>query len=418
MIKKVKTEQLRVGVFIDDLNFSNSKGKVFLSKTLIQSEKTIQIILAWGVDEVFIDTEKGLDVKPGKSAIDIRQRIDRALRQTAVGSRPQAPNVPLREELAIAATIKQEALQTVQRAMDVVAQGKQLDSASVFGLVEKMEQSIARNRDALPLLLRIRTKDEYTLMHSISVGSLVLAFCNFCGLAYETTINLAIGALFHDVGKTQIPLHILNKPGKLTPQEMDIIKKHADFSAEVMAHAQDLPFEAFDIALHHHERHDGSGYPHGLKGDAIGFAAKVTAICDVYDAITSERCYKTGMGKLAGLKKLYELSASHFDQELTYTFIKMIGVYPIGTCVRLDNHLIGVVSGSTDNVLQPMVRLFYNDKTGKPIKIEELDLTKVRVNIAGYEAPTRWDADKLKLFKSLQTALNPLKQAARAGETL
>lgn len=418
MIKKVKARQLRVGVFIDDLDFRNSKGKVFLSKTLIQSEKTIQIILAWGVDEVFIDTEKGLDIKPGQSAIETRQRIDRDLRQTAVRSSPQAPVVPLREELAIAQTIKKEAYHTVQRAMDVIAQGKQLDTGDVFRLVEKMSQSVNRNRDALPLLMRIRSKDEYTLMHSISVGSLVLTFCNFCGLAYETTINMAVGALLHDVGKTQIPLQILNKPGRLTPQEMDIIKKHADFSADVMAHSKDLPIEAFDIALHHHERHDGSGYPHGLNGDTIGFAAKVAAICDVYDAMTSERCYKKAMGKLAGLKKLYELSASHFDQELTYKFIEMIGVYPIGTCVRLDNDLIGIVSGSTDNVLQPIVRLFYDDQIGKPIKIEELDLTKVRINIAGYETPASWDADKLKVYKSLQTALNPLTQTASAGGRL
>ncbi len=414
MIKKVKTDQLRVGVFIDDLNFSNAKGKVFLSKTLIQTEKTIQIMRVWGIDEVFIDTEKGLDIKPAQSAIETRKKIDRDLLQAALMSSPQTPVVPIGEELAIAQTIKVEALNTMQRTMDVIAQGKELDNDSVFGLIEKMANSVTRNRDALPLLMRIRSKDQYTLTHSISVGSLVLAFCNFCGLAYEVTINMAVGALLHDVGKTRIPLHILNKPGKLTQQEMDIIKKHADFSADVMAYSKELPFEAFDIALHHHERHDGSGYPHGLKGDAIGFAAKLTAICDVFDAITSDRCYKTGVSELAGLKTLYELSDSHFEKELAYKFIKMIGVYPIGTCVRLDNDLIGVVTGSTNNVQQPMVRLFYDDKKRKPIKSEELDLTKVGVNIASYEDLESWDADMLKLYKSLKTALNPLKQTGSA----
>lgn len=417
MIKKVKTDQLRVGVFIDDLNFSNVQGKVFLGKTLVQSEKTIQIIRAWGVNEVFIDTEKGLDIKPGQSAIETRQRIDRGLLQAALVSKPQAPLVPLREELAIAKTIKAEALNTMQRVMDVIAQGKELDSDSVFELVEKMTSSITRNRDALPLLMRLRSKDEYTLMHSISVGSLVMAFCNFCGLAHETTTKMTVGALLHDVGKLQLPLHILNKPGKLNLQEMDIVKKHTIFSADVMALSKDLPFEAFDVGLHHHERYDGSGYPHGLKGDAIGFAAKTAAICDVFDAITSERCYKTGISELAGLKTLYNLSDSHFEKDLTYKFIKMIGVYPIGTCVRLDNNLIGIVTGSTDNLLQPMVRVFYDEKTSKPINIEELDLTKVGLNIVGYENPAKWDADKLKLYKSLKTALNPLKQTVTAVGT-
>lgn len=418
MIKKVKTDQLRIGVFIDDLNFTNGEGKVFLGKTLVQSEKTIQIIRAWGVDEVFIDTEKGLDIKPGQSAIETRQRIDHGLLQTVLVSSPQAPPVSLNEELVIARTIKAEALNTMQRVIDVIAQGKEIDIDSVFELVEKMTSSITRNRDALPLLLRLRSKDEYTLMHSISVGSLVMAFCNFCGLAHDTATNMAVGALLHDVGKLQLPLHILNKPGRLNPQEMDIVKKHTIFSADVMAFSKDLPFEAFDVGLHHHERNDGSGYPHGLKGDAIGFAAKITAICDVFDAITSDRCYKTGISELAGLKTLYNLSASHFEKNLTYKFIKMIGVYPIGTCVRLDNDQIGVVTGSTDNLLQPMVRLFYDEKTRKPINHEELDLTKVGLNITGYEDPANWDADKLKLYNSLKIALNPLKQTATAVTTI
>jgi putative nucleotidyltransferase with HDIG domain len=328
----------------------------------------------------------------------------------ALTSRPKAPTTPLGEELTIARSIKEDAINTMQRALRGIQDGKHVDIGDAYQLIEKMERSVTRNRDALLLLTRIRKKDEYTLMHSISVSSLVLAFCNSCGLAYDTTLNMAMGALFHDIGKTRIPLSILNKPGKLNPQEMDIIKRHTEHSAQVLSHTKDLPFEAFDISLHHHERHDGSGYPHGLKGDAIGFGSKVAALCDVFDAITSERCYKTGIDRVTGLRKIYEWSGTHFDKELAYKFISFLGVYPVGTCVRLENDMIGVVTGSTENVLQPVVRLFYNDKKKSAMKVIEVDLSREGINVANYESPTNWDADIISVYTKLQSTLNPLQQ--------
>lgn len=246
-------------------------------------------------------------------------------------------------------------------------------------------------------------------------SSLVLAFCNFCGLAYDTTINMAMGALFHDIGKTQIPISILNKPGRLEPRELAIIKRHTEHSAEVLGNAKDLPFEAFDIALHHHERFDGSGYPHGFKGDDIGFSSRVASICDVFDAITSKRCYKSALDRVAGLRLIYKSSENHFDKELAYKFISFVGVYPFGTCVRLENDLVGVVTGSTDNVLQPVVRLFYNNKTQTAMQVREVDLCKAGINVANYESPAQWDAEKLGIYKKLKSYLNPVQHLGKLG---
>ncbi len=257
------------------------------------------------------------------------------------------------------------------------------------------------------MLARIRKKDEYTLIHSISVTSLVLAFCNCSGVDYETTINMATGALLHDIGKLQIPSKILNKPGRLDPEEFVLMKKHSEYSAKLLEGTKGLPAEAFDIALHHHERFDGTGYPDGLTGDAISFAAKIVSICDVYDAITSVRCYKRGLDRVEGLRKLYEWSSFHFDKEQAYKFISCIGVYPIGTCVELENGLSGVVVASTEKVLQPVVRVFFNNTKKTPIRVREIDLSTDEMNIASYDLSKEWNNEKIQVFKASSKALSP-----------
>ncbi|MFV0439052.1 MAG: HD-GYP domain-containing protein [Desulfopila sp.] len=411
MIKKVRTDQLRVGVFIDDLNCSGKiKGRVFINKCVIQSELAIEIIRAWEIQEVFIDTEKGLDIQRGEGVIERRRKTDRILRQQAINSQPKPAEVPLWEEVDMARSIKNDAGKIINQAMSAVAENKAIAIDQTYGLIEKMERSVSRNRDALLLLVRIRKKDEYTLVHSISVGALVLAFCNYCGMPYETTINMAIGALLHDIGKTRVPIDILNKPGKLTPQELEIIRRHTEYSAEAMTATKDLPFEAFDIALHHHERNNGKGYPHQLKGEAINLAPKIASICDVYDALTSTRCYKPGMSQVAALRMLYESSSDDFDQKLVYKFINMIGVYPVGTCVRLSNDLLGMVVASTENNLQPLVRVFFDDRASKGVQIRDVDLAREGVEIASYEFMESWTAEKRDLYRIVKSQLNPLHQ--------
>jgi len=408
MIKKIKIEQLRPGIFVHDFNCDWAGENVFINKALIKSEKAIEIIGSWGIKEIYIDTERGLDVKRGKTSSEVRQKTDSNLHKLALNKKATlSPSVPLKEEARMVMTIKKEAVDTMQRTMNSVQEGKHVDVESAFQLVEKMEASVTRNKDALVMLTRIRKKDEYTLMHSISVTSLVLAFCNYCGISSHTTINMATGALLHDIGKLQIPLNILNKPAKLDSKEFAIMKKHSEYSAQILADTKGLPAEAFDIALHHHERFDGTGYPNGLKGDAIDFSSKVASICDVYDAITSERCYKRGLERVEGLRKIYEWSEYHFDKELAYKFISCIGVYPIGTCVRLENQLTGIVIGSTENVLQPVVRLFFDNKTGASIQIREIDLSRADVNIISYDSPENWNSEKMQIFKQCRNLLSP-----------
>ena len=407
MIRKIHVDQLRPGIFVHDFNCKMTGENVLINQTLIKTEKAIEIIRSWGIKEVFIDTTRGLDVAHGKTVRKMPGSIDNSLHKVALKQPSVSPKIPLKEEIQLAKNIKKEAVGIIQRALNSVQEGKPLEAGYAYDLIGKMEESVTRNQDALILLTRIKKKDEYTLMHSISVGSLVLAFCKFCKIPHEMTMSLAVGALFHDVGKTKVPLSILNKPGKLSDEEFKIMKRHAEYSAKAMEKAKDLPPEAHDMAMHHHERFDGSGYPNGLKGNEIQFGSQMAAICDVYDAITSARCYKKALDSVKGLKKIYEWSDFHFNKELAFKFIRCIGVYPIGSCVKLENNLIGVVIGSTDNILQPVTRVFYDDRKKAEIPIQDLDLSRMGVNVSCYESSEKWDIDKMNIFPDIAGEANP-----------
>ncbi|BHH85944.1 HD-GYP domain-containing protein [Desulforhopalus sp. 52FAK] len=396
MICKVPISLLRVGVFVHDFNCSHNSQSFFINQTHIKSEKVIEILKSWDIKEVYIDTSRGLSPKkPPKEEVIGPDEITNIA----------APLVPLKEEIKIAQKIRQQAADVIQQSMASIHKAKIIDINSAYNVIEKMHESVKRNKDALHLLTRIRNKDEYTLMHSISVSSMLLAFCNASRIDYDSSIKMAVGALLHDIGKTQIPLTILNKPGRLNDNEFNIIKTHTEHSADILSKTKELPDEAFDIALHHHERCDGSGYPYGLRKESITTSSKLASICDVYDAITAERCYKKAIDKVTGLTKIYDMRNGHFDKKMTLKFIKFIGVYPIGAYVRLENGITGVVIDSTHHILQPIVRLFYDNNKKTLIKLRDVDLSQLNMDVFSYDMPENWEPSKKQAFAKTSKAL-------------
>lgn len=405
MIKKVKVELLEPGVFVHDFNCDMRSNNLVASQCVIRDRKIIEILDSMGIKEIYIDTDKGIDVREAIPAHQARRETDQGLQRIAAKHPASTRSIPLREELAVAKNIKKQAVTVIRNITESVREGKPLEAEDAFQLIEKMEQSVTRNRDALLLLTMIRKKDEYTMMHSISVGAYVLNFCNSYNVPQEQTLNLAIGALFHDIGKTRIPIAILNKPGLLADDEFAIMKKHAEYSAEILKNGQKLPQEAFDMGMHHHERYDGTGYPHRLQGDQIAFGSQLAAIADVYDALTSDRCYKKGIDRVDALRKLYEWSGLHFNKDLTHQFIRCIGVYPIGACVTLESGKVGIVVGSTESLVQPVVHIFYDKKKEREVSIPDLDLSLTEDQVVGYEETCKFDIRKLDAFKEVASDL-------------
>jgi putative nucleotidyltransferase with HDIG domain len=246
-----------------------------------------------------------------------------------------------------------------------------------------------------PLLKELVYKTPGTYHHSIVIGNLAETAAEAIG---ENPLLARVGAYYHDVGKIRIPVSILSRSGRLLDAEFEMLRIHPQVSFEILKNIP-FPWPVAQMAYQHHERHDGSGYPEGLKGEAISQMGKMAAICDVYDAITSDRCYHKGLAPHEALRRIFEWSKFHFDPALVQQFLRTIGIYPVGTLVMLESGRIGVVLEQSDgSLLQPTVKVFYDGKRRQYLPPAEIDLSRSLGHgggdrIVGHETPEKWGID-------------------------
>jgi putative nucleotidyltransferase with HDIG domain len=396
MIKKIKVEQLKPGVFVDDFNCGWLHHPFLTDRTMLKTDKQIQKVVKYGIRELYIDTDKGLDIDDAPTQREADQEIQSEFDQLIAPAAGPNDSRDFKAELARAKQLIGEAKITTQKFMRNVRLGKRMEINHVESTVDKMTDSILRNKDALVSLLRIKEVDEYTYVHSISVSALCISFAQGLGLDSTKIKQIGIGGLVHDIGKMKAPLEILNKPGPLSEKEFEIMKRHVKDGVSTLQQYPNLDQDCTCVTSHHHERLDGTGYPDGLKGDEISEFGQIAAIVDIYDALSSERCYKHAMPPTEALKKLLEWSQSYLNRELVEKFIAHLGIYPIGTLVRLENSLLAVVVDHGEkNLLHPVVRAVYDVK--KALRLEPFDIVlEGQINagnpygIVGCESPEKW----------------------------
>ena len=270
--------------------------------------------------------------------------------------------------------------------------GNAIDPQTTLPLVAEIATSVQCNAAALISVARLKTHDDYTYLHSVAVCALMLSLADQLGLDKDQARLAGLGGLMHDLGKAAIPLAVLNKPGKLSDTEFDLVKHHPAAGAKILRE-NGASSEVQDIALYHHEKVNGSGYPHGLTTDAISLLARMGAICDVYDAVTSERAYKKAWNPADAIRQMASWEG-HFDKKVFNTFVKAIGIYPVGSLVRLtSNRLAVVIEPGVGSLLKPKVRVFYSLRSNEPIPTQTLDLaaSNCRDSITGPEDPFRWN---------------------------
>lgn len=401
MIKKVKVEQLRPGIYIHSFNINWFKHPFLGNKKLIKDYQAIEKIRKSGVQEVLIDTTKGLDVYESRQSK--REELLRAFESDHDYMFNLAPlisiQVPIGEEIDKAREIKKEARQIIEKISRDVTLGEKIQVEEVNHVIDHILGSLSRNKDAMLSLINIRSRDEYTYMHSVNVGILVTAFCKSLGMDDDKIKRYGSGALLHDIGKTNISMQLLNKPAALSHDEYDEMRKHVEYGREILSRSNDISCETIEITYQHHERLDGSGYPLGLRGDAIGQGGRLAAIVDVYDAITAERAYSGKTSPAIALKKLYEWSHIHFDAGLVQSFIRFMGIYPVGSLVQLESGFLGiVVESGRENIMRPTVRLIYDRKHNMRIAPRDLNLSEgigEIHQIKSSEDPRKWNIDPL-----------------------
>jgi HD-GYP domain-containing protein (c-di-GMP phosphodiesterase class II) len=397
MLKKIAVADLRLGMHLHAMCGAWLDHPFWKTKFVLRDPADLQKLRASPVKEVWIDASKGLDVA-APAAPDVAPRRDArpaaAPREAAAPTAPAAP--PEREtlagELQRATALVNQSRQALSSLFSEARMGRALDAEKCLPLVDEIASSVWRNPGAIVSLARLKTHDDYTYMHSMAVCALMVSLGRQLGLDEGQAREIGLAGMLHDMGKAMMPLAVLNKPGKLTDAEFDIMKSHPLRGFELLQEGQGVGEITLDVCLHHHERPDGNGYPDKLSGAALTRVARMGAVCDVYDAITSNRPYKSGWDPAESIAKMASWSGQ-FDAEVFQAFVKSLGIYPIGSLVRMRSGKLGVVvEQSEKSLVAPKVKLFFSTRSNMPIAVELVDLAAAGCSdaIAARESNAQW----------------------------
>ncbi len=398
MLKKIRVTQLKPGMYVHDMDCGWMEHPFLTDSFKVSNDKDIERMIGHGIRELYIDPAKGFDVDDSPTQAEAESVVSRQIAAVVAPIKPVEP-VSLHEERVNARLVRDEANKIIGEMMVGVRHGKKVDTARLDPVVRRMSESILRNKDALLSLCRIKEKDNYTFLHSLSVGALLMNFTRAAQLKSGDMVLVGMGGMLHDIGKTMVPNRILNKPGALTPDELTTMQLHVQHGRNILSDARDITQTSFDVVAQHHERYDGSGYPLKLKGEEMSVYGQMASIVDVYDAMTSDRVYRMGMDPTLAVRKMFEWSRAHFDPKLIQLFVRTIGIYPVGTLVMLESKRIAIVLNQDGRDLtRPVLRVVYDADKRCYVTPQDIDLSANLGHgggdrIISHEPASKWGID-------------------------
>ena len=273
---------------------------------------------------------------------------------------------------------RREAVVLMKKVMNEYSFSQSLNVENVKIMVNKIIDELLGNKDIIYSLSQIRSVDDYTFEHSVNVCILSLITGIGMGFDSQGLMELGTGAMLHDIGKLRIPRAILKKPSQLTAGEFEEIKKHTFYGYDMLKKSGKVSLISAYIAYGHHERYDGSGYPLQLKKENIQLYARIAAVADVYDALTSDRVYRKRLKPNEVYEYITFLGANHFDPRVVQSFVKYVSIYPIGTGVLLNTGERGIVTGYKNKNMptRPIVKIIYDSGMDKQNICREIDLSE------------------------------------------
>lgn len=301
MLKKIRIDQLRLGMHLHGLCGAWLDHPLWRTRFVIREVRHLEQLRAGGVSECWIDTAKGLDIDQGpeleQATVSESPLVQTGDREAAIFTSPVRNS--LEEEGPYAEALYALGKQTVVELFDQARMGRAIDTGRAVAFVDEIAASVRRNNAALVNLVRIKSHDEYTFVHSVAVATLMVALAQRMGQDEAETRQAGLAGLLHDIGKALIPLDVLNKPGESTEAKYGLMKPHPRMGHELLLQNGGAGDAVLDVCLHHHERTDGNGYPDACSGAALSVPVRMAAVCDVYDAITPTVPTKT----VGGLRK-------------------------------------------------------------------------------------------------------------------
>lgn len=407
-IRRIEIGQLRVGMYLHAIDGPWLDHALWRTRFLIDEAGAIAKIVESGAATVQIDTARGLDLPEDPPVAAPTRAGAQHNSSTAVAQAPGVASVvegavvesapppvairrSLAEEAQEARRIIHQSRREVVRMFSEARLGQVPDIAAVTSLTDEISASVGRNHEALISLVRLKTADDYTYMHSVAVCGLMIALARELGFDGDEVRSAGVAGLLHDIGKTSIPNSILNKPGKLSDEEFATVREHPVAGHRILLQVRGIDPAALDVCLNHHEKHGGGGYPGGLMGERISLFARMGAVCDVYDAVTSERAYNKGWDPSDAIRQMAGWKG-HFDPLVFQAFVRAVGIYPVGSLVRLASGRLGVVlEQSGGSLLTPDVRVFFDMRSQQPIRPQRVSLANgSRERIVARENPVDW----------------------------
>jgi HD-GYP domain-containing protein (c-di-GMP phosphodiesterase class II) len=397
MNKKTNVTDLHIGMYVAALDRPWLETPFLFQGFIIENEADLKL-LKEQCEYVYVDEERITRQNPKftfKSGQGFARRFDKSVKhefKDIKGKHVYRDKVPVEKELNVARAIREDLEDEFKLILQRVGEGKKLDIENASKAISSMVESVLRNPDAFLWLSRLKQSDSYSYQHSIDSAVLSVSMGRHLGFSKGEMNDLAIGTLLLDVGKVKLPEGLLTKPGRLTADELREIHKHVDYSVKIMTETKGISAKAIEMAYSHHERHDGSGYPRGIKGTEIPLFGRIAAVVDCYDAMTSDRAYSKAIAPHQAIRLLYEWRNKDFQEEIVEQFIQCLGVYPTGSLVELSTGQVGVVlSQNRVRHLRPRIILILDedkiayeafpvvdliketeDKDGNPLEVDKV----------------------------------------------
>lgn len=407
MLVRIPTADASVGMFVEKIECSWWAHPFWRSRQILASNEQLAMLHQSGARYIVIDDEKGCTNNTSDASITdydrgIRMAPPEALlHKSKLKYRPQIQlhqqtrqlsDNERRAEVAKARNVLKRSKKAVQDMFDNVRMGEAIQTRKMASMVNQLTASLDRDPTIILNMARLKTKDDYTYMHSVSVCALMVNLARTMRLDETLVREAGMAGLLHDVGKLVIPNEILLKPSKLDDAEFEIVRDHPMAGYKILAASTGVSAAALDVCLHHHEKMDGTGYPDKLNGDELNLLTRMASICDVYDAVTSKRAYNNPWTAAEALARMRSWHG-HFDQMILRAFIVSLQILPVGTLVRLNNDHLGIVIGETaSDYSLPKVRMFYSIASSSRTQNHDFDISRCRHcwQISGIEDPLDW----------------------------